>query len=72
MVGDEDHALTNKRLERELTSGMQLRLGSIEVEFRAFADGVQEDAVKRPTIGVLGRLRRMVAKLLAGRGSVGE
>jgi pSer/pThr/pTyr-binding forkhead associated (FHA) protein len=58
--------------ERELTSGMQLRLGSIEVEFRAFADGMQEDAVKRPTIGVLGRLRRGVARLLGGRGHVGD
>jgi pSer/pThr/pTyr-binding forkhead associated (FHA) protein len=58
--------------ERELTTGMQLRLGSIEVEFRAYADGVQEDAVKRPKPSVLVRLRKLVSKVLAGRGNVGD
>ena len=58
--------------ERELRSGTQLRLGSIEVEFRAFADGVQEDAVMRPKLSVFGWVKKVVAKVLAGRGNVGD
>jgi pSer/pThr/pTyr-binding forkhead associated (FHA) protein len=58
--------------EREITSGTLLRLGAVEMEFRAFADGVQEDATTRAPEGVLGWVKRIVAQVLAGRGHVGD
>ena len=46
--------------ERELTSGTQLRLGGVELEFRAFADGLPEGAPERARTGILERLRKLV------------
>jgi FOG: FHA domain len=46
--------------ERELASGSQIRLGAVELEFRAFADGVQEEPLARAKPGILARLRALV------------
>ena len=50
--------------ERELTSGMHLRLGAVEFEFRAFADGVQEEAPPRAKPGLLARLKELFKTLV--------
>ena len=50
--------------ERELASGTMLRLGAVEMEFRAFADGVQEDAQPRAKPSLAKRLRELLTSLV--------
>jgi pSer/pThr/pTyr-binding forkhead associated (FHA) protein len=46
--------------ERELSTGAQLRIGAVELVFRAFADGVQEAPQRRVKAGVFAWLRRLM------------
>ncbi|MCU1385909.1 MAG: putative rane protein [Acidobacteria bacterium] len=44
--------------ERELASGTAVRIGAVELEFRAFADGIPEGTERRPKVGILARVLR--------------
>lgn len=48
--------------ERELASGASLRIGAVEMVFRAFADGVQEGATTVIRTGIVEWLRKAVAR----------
>ena len=53
--------------ERELSTGAQLRIGTLELVFRAFADGMPETPAGRVKATLAERIRSVIATLLGGR-----
>ncbi|MDQ2667562.1 MAG: FHA domain-containing protein [Gemmatimonadota bacterium] len=53
--------------ERELSTGALLRIGAVELVFRAFADGAPETPARPLKATAVQRIRSAIARLLGGR-----